>query len=196
MASDMWDLFFEFLMGAILAHLITRIPFLTFPRLSSWNEQFNPHPDPIYIDGHLIQRVLHMRLFYWMALLFAIIPLFFGWINLAYGSPSIGFGMWTVSGWLVLSRITGLLAGGESPWTKQLAMRLQLVRNISESDDSCCVFPNPVWEVAAVRCSMCGKNLLNESRPDLGRKRSDGWIMGFIRLILTDGKPIVASEEE
>jgi len=192
----MWDLFFEFLMGAILAHLITRIPFLTFPRLSSWNEQFNPHPDPIYIDGHLIQRVLHMRLFYWMALLFAIIPLFFGWINLAYGSPSIGFGMWTVSGWLVLSRITGLLAGGESPWTKQLAMRLQLVRNISESDDSCCVFPNPVWEVAAVRCSMCGKNLLNESRPDLGRKRSDGWIMGFIRLILTDGKPIVASEEE
>ena len=192
----MWDLFFEFLLGAILAHLITRIPFLTFPRMSSWNEQFNPHPHPIYIDAHLIQRVLHMRLFYWLGLLFAIIPLFFGWISLEYGSSPIGFGMWTVSGWLVLSRITGLMAGGDSPWTKQLAMRLQLVRNVSESDESCCDFPNPVWEVTAVRCSICGKKLLNESRPDLGRKRSDGWIMGFIRLILTDGKPIVASEEE
>ena len=192
----MWSIVFEFLLGAILAHLITRFPFLTFSRLSAWNEHFNPHPHSVYIDGHLIQRVLHMRLFYWLALPFAIIPLFFGWISLEYGSSPIGFGMWTVSGWLILSRITSLLAGGESPWTKQLAMRLQLVRNVSESDDSCCSFPNPVWEVTAVRCSICSKNLLNEPRPDLGRKRSDGWIMGFIRLMLTDGKPIVASEEE
>tara|TARA_B110000444_G_scaffold195038_1_gene185468 strand:- start:27786 stop:27947 length:162 start_codon:yes stop_codon:yes gene_type:complete len=53
-----------------------------------------------------------------------------------------------------------------------------------------------MWEVIAVRCTTCGKNLLNIPRPDLGRPRSDGWIMGFVRLLLTDGKPIIASEEE
>ena len=38
--------------------------------------------------------------------------------------------------------------------------------------------------------------LLMVSRPDLGRPRSDGWIMGFVRLLLTDGRAVVASEEE
>ena len=192
----MWGVFFEFLIGAVIAYMITRIPFLTFPRIKSWNEQFSPHPEPIYIDEYLIQRLLHMRLFYWLALFFAIIPLSFGWFSLAYGSAPIGFGMWAVSGWLVTSRVTGLLAGDDHPWTKQLAMELQLVRNKAESDESCCNLPYPMWEVSAVRCRSCFKNLLNQSRPDLGRPRSDGWIMGFIRLILTDGRPILASEEE
>ena len=179
-----------------MAYLITRIPFLTFPRVKSWNEQFPPHPEPVYVDGHLIQRVLHMRLFYWLALVFAIIPLTFGWVSLAHGSAAFGFGLWAVSGWLVLSRITALAAGEDAPCTKQLAMRLQQVRNMSESADSCCAFSQPLWEVTAIRCKACGKILLNEPRPDLGRPRSDGWIMGFVRLAITDGRPIMASEEE
>ena len=179
-----------------MAYLITRIPFLTFPRVKSWNEQFPPHPEPVYVDAHLIQRVLHMRLFYWLALVFAIIPLSFGWVSLAHGSAAFGFGLWAVSGWLVLSRITALAAGEDAPCTKQLAMRLQQVRNVSESTDSCCAFSQPMWEVTAIRCKGCGKILLNESRPDLGRPRSDGWIMGFVRLAITDGRPIMASEEE
>ena len=192
----MWDILFEFLTGVILAHLITRVPLLTFPRARSWNQQFPPHPEPIPVNSHLIQRVLHMRIFHWLALVFAIIPLLFGWFSLGYGSAPIGFGMWTVSGWLILSRVTMALSGEEIPWTRQLAMRLQLVKNVSESEDSCCSFSNPVWEITAVRCMICEKNLLNIARPDLGRPRSDGWIMGFVRLIITDGKPIVASEEE
>ncbi len=192
----MWAILIEFLVGAILAHLITRIPLLTFPRLRAWNVQFAPHPEPVYVGSHLIQRILHMRAFYWLGLIFALIPLVFGWLSLAYGSAPIGFGMWTVSGWLVLSRVTAFIAGEEHPWTKQLAMRLQLVKNESESDDQCCTFSNPVWEISAVRCTTCGKNLLNIPRPDLGRPRSDGWIRGFVRLLLTDGQPIVASEEE
>ena len=192
----MWAITFEFLSGAIMAYMITRIPFLTFPRVKSWNEQFPPHPEPIFVDAHLIQRLMHMRLFYWLALVFAIIPLTFGWFSLAHGSAPIGFGMWVVSGWLVLSRITAVIAGEPAPWNKQLEMRLQIVRNESESEKSCCNLPYPIWEVSAVRCRTCGKNLLNESRPDLGRPRGDGWIMGFIRLILTDGKAIVAPDEE
>lgn len=191
----MWAIFFEFMVGAIVAHLITRVPFLTFPRLRAWNVQFSPHPEHIYIDSHLIQRVLHMRAFYWLGMVFALIPLIFGWLSLAHGSAPIGFGMWTVSGWLLLSRITAVISGEEHPWTKQLAMRLQLVKNESESENQCCPFSFPVWEVSAVRCTTCGKNLLNLPRPDLGRPRKDGKIRGFIRLILTDGRPIVASEE-
>ena len=179
-----------------MAYVITRIPFLTFPRVKSWNEQFPPHPEPISVDGHLIQRVLHMRLFYCLALVFALIPLTFGWISLAHGSAEFGFGLWTVSGWLVLSRITSFISGEEAPFTKQLAMNLQHVRNISDSEDSCCQFAQPVWEITAVRCKTCGQDLLKEPRPDLGRPRSDGWIMGLVRLMLTDGKPIVALDEE
>ena len=192
----MWIESFEFFSGAVLAYMITRIPFLTFPRVKSWNEQFPPHPGPVYVDAHLIQRVLHMRLFYWLALVFAIIPLTFGWVSLAHGSAPFGFGLWTVSGWLVLSRVTGFFAGEEAPCTKQTAMRLQQVRNVSDSEDSCCAFAQPMWEVTCVRCKACGKVLLNEPRPDLGRPRSDGWIMGFVRRVLSDGKPIMAGDEE
>lgn len=192
----MWLIGFEFLSGAVLAYLITRIPFLTFPRVKSWNDQFPPHPEPIFVDGHLIQRLLHMRLFYWLALIFAIIPLTFGWFSLSYGSTSLGFGMWVVSGWLVLSRATGFIAGEKPHWNKDLAMELQLVRNRARSEDSCCNLPHPVWEITAVRCKSCGQTLLARPRPDLGRPRHDGKIMGFLRLLISDGKPIVSSEEE
>ena len=192
----MWAVALDFGIGAILAHLIVRIPFLTFPRARSWNEQFPPHPEAIKLDTHLIQRIMHMRAFYWLALVFATIPLGFGWASLGHGSAPMGFGMWTVGGWVVVSRITLLLAGEEASWSKDLAMRVQNVKNISESDQSCCSMPSPHWEVTAIRCITCGKILLNEARPDLGRPRSDGKIKGLIRLLLTDGKPVVVSSED
>ena len=131
-----------------MAYLITRIPFLTFPRVKSWNEQFPPHPEPVYVDSHLIQRVLHMRTFYWLAIVFALIPLTFGWVSLGHGSALFGFGMWSVAGWLVLSRVTAFISGEEAPATKQLAMRLQNVKNISDSEESCCPFAQPMWELS------------------------------------------------
>ena len=115
---------------------------------------------------------------------------------MSYGSPAIGFGLWCVSGWLILSRLTGFISDEDPPWTKQLAMHLQLVRNKADSEKSCCNLPYPVWQVTCVRCTNCGSKLLNKPRPDLGRRRSDGFIRGFFRLIVTDGRPIVASEEE
>tara|TARA_B100000242_G_scaffold137604_1_gene97741 strand:+ start:3973 stop:4287 length:315 start_codon:yes stop_codon:yes gene_type:complete len=104
--------------------------------------------------------------------------------------------MWVVSGWLVLSRATGFIAGEKPHWNKDLAMELQLVRNRARSEDSCCNLPHPVWEITAVRCKSCGQTLLARPRPDLGRPRRDGKIMGFLRLLISDGKPIVSSEEE
>ena len=47
--------------------------------------------------------------------------------HLAHGSAPFGFGLWTVSGWLVLSRVTGFFAGEEAPCTKQMAMHLQQI---------------------------------------------------------------------
>tara|TARA_B100000683_G_scaffold74338_1_gene73105 strand:- start:8005 stop:8592 length:588 start_codon:yes stop_codon:yes gene_type:complete len=187
---------FEFTIGAMLAYLITRVPFLTFPRVKSWNQQFSPHPEPVFVDGHLIQRVLHMRLFYWLALVFAIIPATFGWLSIAHGSAPIGFGMWVVSGWLILSRVTSVISGEQATWNKQLAMELQIVINKCAGENPCCNLAYPLWEVTCVKCNTCGENLLNQPRPDLGRPRSDGWIAGFFRLLISDGRPIVASEEE
>jgi len=195
-AIEMWDIISNFLFGAIFAHLITRIPFLTFPRLKTWNEQFTPHPEAIPVDGHLIQRVLHMRMFYWLGLVFAIIPLFFGWFSLRYGSASLGFGMWSVSCWLVITRGTAFISKESAPWTKDMAIELQLIRNQCESEQSCCNIPHPVWQITAVRCINCGSTLKSMLRPDLGRPRQDGKIRGLVRLLMTDGRPIVATEED
>jgi len=192
----MWDVISNFLFGAIFAHLITRIPFLTFPRLKTWNEQFPPHPEAIPVDGHLIQRVLHMRMFYWLGLVFAIIPLFFGWFSLRYGSASLGFGMWSVSCWLVITRGTAFISKESAPWTKDMAIELQLIRNQCDSEQSCCNIPHPVWQITAVRCINCGSTLKSMLRPDLGRPRQDGKIRGLVRLLMTDGRPIVATEED
>ncbi len=192
----MWDIISNFLFGAIFAHLITRIPFLTFPRLKTWNEQFPPHPEAIPVDGHLIQRVLHMRMFYWLGLVFAIIPLLFGWFSLRYGSASLGFGMWSVSCWLVITRGTAFISKESAPWTKDMAIELQLIRNQCDSERSCCNIPHPVWQITAVRCINCGSSLKSMLRPDLGRPRQDGKIRGLVRLLMTDGRPIVATEED
>lgn len=196
MAINMWDMISNFIFGAVFAHLITRIPFITFPRLKTWNEQFPPHPEPIYVDGHLIQRVLHMRMFYWLAIIFAVIPLFFGWASLRYGSASLGFGMWAVSCWLILNRLTAFISSEDAPWSKKMAVELQIIRNECDSEQSCCSIPHPVWQITAIRCTNCGMNLKSMPRPDLGRPRKDGKIRGFVRLLLTDGRPIVANEDQ
>jgi len=192
----MWGIVSNFLLGAVFAHLITRIPFLTFPRVKSWNEQFPPHPEPIFVDAHLIQRVLHMRLFYWLALVFSLIPLFFGWFSLRYGSASLGFGMWSVSCWLILTRLTAFISKEYAPWTKDMAIQLQLIKNECDSEKSCCSIPHPVWQLTSVRCINCGRNLKSMLRPDLGRPRKDGKIRGLARLLVTDGRPIVGSEND
>jgi hypothetical protein len=192
----MWFEVFSFFVGVFFSHTAFRIPFLLFPRMKSWNDQFTSHPEPVNVDGELLLRVLHMRNFYYLGLFFTFIPLIFGWLTIQYGNAPLGFGLWLSSGWLLISNISSPLAGEGPPWTKTLAMKLQLVRNEAESDKSCCQFSAPVWEVTAVRCAICRKILLNEPRPDLGRPRSDGKIKGLFLLILSGGRPLVSLNEE
>ncbi|MDP6869305.1 MAG: hypothetical protein QGI21_00840 [Candidatus Poseidoniaceae archaeon] len=192
----MWDVFARFALGAIIGHFMIRIPTLFFPRMYTWNDQFPPHPDPIPLNPYLTQRVLHMRKFYWMSIVFAIVPLFFGYNSVKYGASDLGFGLWIAAGWTVLSRITALVSGEDAPWTMNMAMEIQNVINKCDSSESCCNHPRPMWEVTSVRCLTCFAVLLNTPRPDLGRPRKDGRIKGLIRLLITDGKPLVAGNIE
>ena len=188
----MWIEIALFLLGAVIGHLVPRVTWLVLPRFSAWNQQFPPHPEPIPVDEYLIQRVLNMRLFNRLSIMFAMIPLIFGLASLAYGSLGLGLGMWMTSCWTLLARIVGLLDKG-SPWDIEMAQELQVVRNQSMSEERCCNSAMPVWQVMAVRCSACNDILLSRARPDLGRPRSDGFVKGALRLILSEGHPLARS---
>ena len=188
----MWIEIALFFCGAVIGHLVPRITWLILPRFESWNQQFPPHPEPIPVDEYLTQRVLNMRTFNRLSIVFAMIPLGFGLASLVYGSLGLGLGMWMTSCWTLLARVVGLLDKG-SPWNIEMAQELQLVRNSSVSEDRCCNSAMPVWQVMAVRCNACNEILLSRARPDLGRPRSDGFVKGTLRLILSEGHPLARS---
>ena len=49
--------------------------------------------------------------------------------------------------------------------------------------------------LSGIYCTSCEKKLDDLFRPDLGRKRNDGFLMGTIRLLSTDGYPMFDSED-
>ena len=61
-----------------------------------------------------------------------------------------------------------------------MAQRLQIVADKSDSDEKCCANPSPVWETMSVSCQVCSKILDDMARPDLGRKRIDGFFHRWI----------------
>jgi len=173
------------------------MPGILITRGKGFNVNFPPHPESIPLTPYLTQRVLHMRMFYWLGLVAAIIPLAFGLISLRWGNVPFGFGLWLSSGWFILSRLQSFMGGPKPPWTLDVAERLQIIINDSKSDDSaCCNFSSPEWLLTGVYCSVCSKELENMPRPDLGRKRSDGFFMGFIRLLSSDGHPMFESNSK
>ena len=93
----MWTEITLFFCGAVIGHLVPRITWLILPRFGAWNQQFPPHPEPIHVDEYLIQRVLNMRSFNRLSLVFVLIPLGFGLASLVYGSLALGLGMWMTS---------------------------------------------------------------------------------------------------
>ena len=82
------------------------------------------------------------------------------------------------------------------PWTLGMAQRLQTVMDGTKSDSTCCNYPRPEWQILTVSCSTCAKVLDKIPRPDLGRKRMDGFFAGGFRLLLTDGYPTVSDYED
>ena len=178
-----------FAMGAGIGHIGPRLPTLWMTRAAGFNRRFPPHPEPVPLSPYLTQRVLHMRVFYWLSFVLASRVLVFGAASLRWGSAMFGFGLWVASTWTVLSRIQSLLAGRPAPWSKELAVHLQTVVNQSTLVP-CCDEPFPVWGMRSIDCSECGTVLSRTARPDLGRTRSDGWMAGTLRLLMTDGYPM------
>ena len=122
------------------------------------------------------------------------------WYHLSFFAVSVamfGMGLFLAGGWTLLSWLLPLAPGvANSPWTIEVAQQLQMVRNLCDSEESCCESPQPEWELTAVRCAACRTTLLNLARPDLGRPRSDGKIKGLLRIWISDGGPMMAGEEE
>lgn len=190
------DDFLLFFFGALIGHVVPRFPVLLMSRGRGFNVNFPPHPEPIPLGPHLNQRILHLRTFYWLSLVVVIVPLTVGLASVRWGNAAFGFGLWLAGGWLLINRFQTFIGGPKPPWTFSMAEQLQSVMNRSSSDAACCTWPVPVWGVTNVRCSNCGTRLLKLARPDLGRKRADGRIMGMLRLLVSDGYPLVTSEEE
>lgn len=185
-----------FTLGFIIAFLFPRLPIILITRGRGFNTAFPEHPEPISLSPKLTQRVLHMRMIYWMGFVVATIPLMFGLASIKWGNTAFGFGLWLSSGWFMLSRLQTFVGGPDPPWTLEIAQRLQIVMDKAKSDSSCCNYPKPEWRILTISCSTCGKLLEELPRPDLGRKRIDGVFAGGLRLLLTDGHPTIIEDEE
>ena len=182
--------------GFIISFLFPRLPIILVTRGKGFNTSFPEHPDPIPLSPKLTQRVLHMRMIYWMGFIVATIPLLFGLASIKWGNAAFGFGLWISSGWYILSRLQTFVGGQKPPWTLGMAQRLQVVMDDAKSEAKCCDNPLPQWDIMAVSCTTCSKVLDAMPRPDLGRKRLDGFFLGTTRLLLSDGYPIISSDED
>ena len=196
-----------FFVGLFVGYVIPRVPLVFFSRLESLNYSFSKHPEPVKVTPELLGRLLTMRRLYWLGLLYSIPPIIFGWLIIRWSGSALGFGLLLAGGWTVLARV---LPSGEYelqryPYSMRIVHSLHDVRVRCRLNDMlptnhdevmkepCCGIPDPIWEVAAVRCSNCRSILLDEPRPDLGRVRSDGFFRGSLRVMLLDGSPPVHS---
>ena len=150
-------------------------------------------PEPQPVDKHLIAQMLVLKTIWKLSFLFALVPIAAGFILLSSYPTPIAFGLFLGGGWTILSRILPTeISGGLSPYPTDLIHSLNDFRLES---GKCCENSEIQWEVAAVRCKNCHHLHLNAARPDLGRRRSDGFI-GKIRLMMLDGHPLVTDKNE
>ena len=82
---------FYFSTGLLISFLFPRLPIILITRGKGFNTAFPQHPEPIPLSPKLTQRVLHMRMIYWMGFIVAIIPLFFGLAAIKWGNTAFGF---------------------------------------------------------------------------------------------------------
>ena len=86
-----------FVAGFIIAFIFPRLPGILITRGKGFNTNFPPHPEPIPLSPYLTQRVLHMRMFYWLGLMVSIVPLSFGLVSVRWGNVPFGFGLWILA---------------------------------------------------------------------------------------------------
>ncbi len=180
--------------GLILGMVIPRLPLLLFTRFLVMESGLSPHPDPITIDVPLIQRMLLMRRVHLMCWILALLPLSFSLIIISASPEPFAVGLFAGVIWFAISRAIPLnLESGFGIIPMSLVRQ---VNNLRQPDSPCCGRPIPQWEVRSIRCKYCRKLILNMPRPDLGRIRSDGRLLGSLRILLMDGRSVYDSEEE
>lgn len=180
--------------GLFIGIILPRLPLLFFTRFLVLEREITPHPDPIPIGIPLIQRLLMMRRVHKMCWLVAILPLSLGLIVLKNSPEPFALGLVAGAAWFALSRMVPLHTGrgfGILPLSL-----IQEVNNLREPETECCENQLLQWEVRAIRCKNCRNTTLNLSRPDLGRMRSDGILMGSFRILLMDGHSIFPPVED
>ncbi len=174
--------------GLLVGMVLPRFPLLFFTRFLSMERELPPHPDPIPITIPLIQRMLLMRRIHIMCWVIAIFPLGLGILVLQNSPEPFAIGLVVGVSWFAISRAVPIEIGqgfGVLPLS-----RIQQINNLREPQSDCCEDSELQWEVRSIRCNKCRQLVLEIPRPDLGRLRSDGRIMGALRVILMDGRSV------
>ena len=182
------------IVGLFIGIVLPRIPLLFFTRFLNMERELTPHPDPIPIGVPLIQRLLLMRRVHAMCWLIAILPLTLGLLVLNSSPEPFAVGLVAGVAWFILSRIVPLHV--ERGFAILPLSLIQEINNLREPQTSCCNQQLLQWEVRAIRCRNCRDVALILPRPDLGRIRSDGRLIGALRILLMDGHPVFPPQDE
>ena len=185
----------RFLIALSISWFVTRIPLYLLPRITVRDLPIVDHPAPPTVDEALVLQLLRVRRAYWASIPIGLVPIILGLMMIAQSPSSFGFGLIVGAAWVLIARVTpfALDPTGRYPYTMSLIHELNRIRL---EPVPCCSSPQAVWEIDGVRCASCRKILLSESRPDLGRRRSDNLLLGFLRVILLDGRPFTDAAEE
>jgi hypothetical protein len=181
-------------LGLFFGIILPRVPLLFFTRVLNLERELGPHPDPVPIEVPLVQRLLLMRRIHAMCWLIAILPLSMGILILKSSPEPFAVGLVAGVAWFVLSRMVPVHMGrglGMIPLSL-----IQEINNLRKPQMDCCHKQSLQWEVRAIRCKNCRAVAMNLPRPDLGRIRSDGRLMGSLRILLMDGHSAFPPIEE
>ena len=182
------------IVGLFFGIVLPRIPLLFFTRFLNLERDLTPHPDPIPIGVPLVQRLLLMRRIHTMCWLIALLPLGLGFLILKSSPEPFAVGLVAGASWFILSRIVPLHF--ESGFGILPLALIQEINNLREPENRCCAQQKLQWEVRSIRCMHCRHIAMDTPRPDLGRIRSDGRLMGTLRILLMDGHSVFPPNED
>ena len=174
------------IVGLLIGMLIPRLPLLFFTRFLNMERELTPHPDPIPVGIPLVQRLLLMRRIHAMCWIVAALPLLLGILIIKSSPEPFALGMVAGVSWFAISR--AIPQDPNSGFGILPLSLIQDINNLREPETVCCKRQLLQWEVRAIRCLHCRSMAMNVPRPDLGRMRSDGRMMGSLRVLLMDGR--------
>ena len=176
------------IVGLMLGMLLPRLPLLFFTRFINMERALTPHPDPIPVGIPLVQRLLLMRRVHTMCWIVAALPLILGLLIIKSSPEPFALGLVAGVSWFAISR--AIPQNPNSGFSILPLSLIQDINNLREPETVCCKRQFLQWEVRAIRCRDCRTVAMDVPRPDLGRIRSDGRMMGSFRVLLMDGRSL------